>query len=146
MIDEKLILTKLKELEERLSLLENLSRHEFAVFKKNTEKQWAAERGLQVAVQIVIDIASHILAEKGEAGIEDYSAVIERLGKIGVIPKGFAAEIKGMAGFRNILVHEYAKVDIEKVYDMLKNRLSDFKRFAGYINKHLNKRAYGQKE
>lgn len=53
MIDEKLILTKLKELEERLALLENLGRHEFAVFKKNTEKQWAAERGLQAAVQVI---------------------------------------------------------------------------------------------
>ncbi|MDD5434603.1 MAG: DUF86 domain-containing protein [Nitrospira sp.] len=44
-----------------------------------------------------------------------------------------------MAGFRNILIHEYASVDISKVYDVLQNRLNDFKKYAGFIDNYLSK-------
>lgn len=90
-------------------------------------------------MQVVIDIGAHILAAEGETGIEDYAEVIGRLGKKGIIPKGFSDSIKGMAGFRNILVHEYADVDIEKVYEVLQTRLSDFRKYVKYISKYASR-------
>ena len=33
--------------------------------------------------------------------------------------------------------HEYATVDIKKVYDVLHNQLDDFRKFARYVNAYL---------
>ena len=42
-----------------------------------------------------------------------------------------------MAGFRNILVHEYLEIDRHRVYRVLKNDLSDFERFIKAVSKLL---------
>lgn len=42
-----------------------------------------------------------------------------------------------MAGFRNVLVHGYAEVDLEIVRDVLTNRLSDLLDFAVAISERL---------
>ena len=137
MTDKKLVMRKLNELEECVGALERMRKYDIAAIKSDKEKEWAVEHGLQVSIQIVVDIGAHILASSGEGDVEDYAEIIERLGKKGVLPKDFAARIKGMAGFRNILVHEYAKLDMDLVCDMLKNRLDDFRKFAGHVNKYM---------
>jgi uncharacterized protein YutE (UPF0331/DUF86 family) len=38
---------------------------------------------------------------------------------------------------KNILVHMYAEVDVEMVYEILQNNLGDFDEFAKYIAGHL---------
>lgn len=139
MIDKPVLERKVEELERCLSGLEALQRYDISIFKKDMERRWALERGLQVAIQCVIDIGTHILAGSGDTGIEDYAGTIERLGERGVIPKTFAKSIAPMAGFRNILVHEYAEVDINEVYKVLHGRLGDFKKFIGCINRFLSK-------
>ena len=137
MTDKKLVMKKLSELEECVGALERMRKYDSAAIKSDKEKEWAVEHGLQVSIQIVVDIGAHILASSGEGDVEDYAEIIERLGKKGVLPKDFATRIKGMAGFRNILVHEYAKLDMDLVCDMLKNRLDDFRKFAGHVNKYM---------
>jgi uncharacterized protein YutE (UPF0331/DUF86 family) len=42
-----------------------------------------------------------------------------------------------MARFRNLLVHVYAQVDIERVYDHLQNHLDDFGLFAQHVLQFL---------
>ncbi|MDW8367787.1 MAG: DUF86 domain-containing protein [Abditibacteriales bacterium] len=72
--------------------------------------QSAVERRLQVAIQICIDIATEIVAR---AGFRTLCNTLLR-----------------MVRFRNILVHGYAEVDPRRVYQFLRSRLSDFRRFA----------------
>ena len=42
-----------------------------------------------------------------------------------------------MAGFRNILVHEYLEIDRRRVYQILKDDLDDFERFIRAVSKLL---------
>jgi len=51
------------------------------------------------------------------------------LGKHGVIPPSFSERIKGMAGLRNILIHEYLRIDLGKLFEYLKFRPEDFMEF-----------------
>jgi len=44
-----------------------------------------------------------------------------------------------MAGFRNLLVHDYLKIDYEKMADKVNNRLGDFEIFAKSVAKHLSR-------
>lgn len=100
-------------------------------------KAWSVEHGLQIAVQTLIDTGNHILAALGEQEIEDYVDVIDKLGERRIIPTTFSQSIRGMAGFRNILIHEYAAVDLKKVYHVLQNQLDDFREFAKHIDAYL---------
>ena len=43
-----------------------------------------------------------------------------------------------MIAFRNIIIHEYAEIDLEAVYQNL-SRLDDLRRFATYIAEFLEK-------
>src|ERR671931_1440579 len=65
---------------------------------------WAIERGLQLCAQNALDMATHIAAASGR-DVRDYVAAIDALGEMGVLPAAFAAQFRGVAGFRNVLVH-----------------------------------------
>jgi len=41
-----------------------------------------------------------------------------------------------MTGLRNILIHEYLKIDLDKLFDYLKDRLEDFVLFIKYIREY----------
>ena len=137
MIDKNLIKKKLGELENYILTLEGLRIYSITELQTNREKFWSVEHGLQLSVQLVIDMGNHILAAIGEQEIEDYVDVIDKLGEREIIPSDFAQTIRGMAGFRNILIHEYATVDTQKVYHVLHNQLDDFRKFAKYVDAYL---------
>jgi len=58
-----------------------------------------------------------------------------------IISEKLADNLMGVANFRNILVHDYEKIDREIVYEKLRNNLDDFENFkkeiVGYVNKHI---------
>lgn len=137
MMDTNVIRKKLGELEEYVRTLENFKRYSLNELREDRGKVWSVEHGLQLSVQILIDIGNHILASLGEQEIEDYVDVIDRLGEKGIIPSKFAESIRGMAGFRNILVHEYATVDLKQVYNVLHTRLNDFREFARHVDIYI---------
>jgi len=58
------------------------------------------------------------------------------MGELGVLPPDFARSLAPIAGFRNILVHEYLGVDWDYVYDHLQN-LDDLERFGILVHHWL---------
>ena len=95
---------------------------------------------MQLSIQIILDVGNHILASIGENQIEDYVDIIDKLGERKIIPPEFAKTIRGMAGLRNILVHEYVDLDLKKIYEILQNRLGDFYDFMRYVNRFIGRR------
>lgn len=139
MIDKEVIEKKFQELNIYLKELEKNREISWDDFSSSLGKQWLICHGLQLSIQIIFDVGNHILASIGENQIEDYVDIIDKLGKKEVMPSEFAATIRGMAGLRNILVHEYAVLDLKKIYDILQNRLSDFYDFMGYVNRFIGR-------
>ncbi|MHB8281147.1 MAG: type VII toxin-antitoxin system HepT family RNase toxin [Candidatus Humimicrobiaceae bacterium] len=135
-MDKILIQKKLNDLNKNIKLLEELKHIPLGQLSDSLRDQWAIFYGLQISIQIIIDIGNHILASVNENKIEDYADIIEKMGKKGIIPDDFAKKIRGMPGLRNILVHEYGIVDIRIIYNILQQNLSDFKDFFSYINKY----------
>ncbi len=62
------------------------------------------------------------------------------MSELGVLPSEFARKLAPIAGFRNILVHEYLGIDRNEVYSNLK-KTSDLVKFAEYIRKWLQTRS-----
>jgi uncharacterized protein YutE (UPF0331/DUF86 family) len=59
---------------------------------------------------------------------------------IDILPSGFARRLAPLAGFRNILAHEYLVVDWDQVYGYLQ-KLGDLKRFREITRVWLKKRS-----
>ena len=61
------------------------------------------------------------------------------MGELGVLPSDFARELAPIAGFRNILVHEYLSVDWDEVYNHLQD-MEDLVRFAERVRRWLHRK------
>lgn len=133
-----LINRKLKELERNLIFLKQAS---FEITKENLKEDiiryWGIERGIQICIEIVIDIANILISFSDYDKPSTYREAILSLSEHGIIPKKFAEELAKMVGFRNILVHDYAKIDEDIILDILSNRLEDFIKYMNYINSWL---------
>ena len=71
---------------------------------------------LLTVCQLVIDIASELSARHGLA-FDDYTEAVRNLGRLDLIDEETLSELDGMPGFRNVLVHEYVSLDLERVVE-----------------------------
>jgi uncharacterized protein YutE (UPF0331/DUF86 family) len=96
-----------------------------------------AERYLQLAIQALLDISNHVVADMNLNLPADSKELFGLLAKHKVLSTRLASKLAPMAGFRNILVHEYLEIDRHRVYHMLERDLGDFDRFIKAISKLL---------
>ena len=120
--------------------LVNLRRHAGATshaLRADADLRWTVERGLHLCAQNALDIATHIASAAGRDAA-GYTSAIDILVEVEVLPSGFGARFREVAGFRNILVHGYLEVDLEVVVRVLREHLGDFERFAAHIETWLS--------
>ncbi len=91
------------------------------------------ERNLQVAAQSVIDIANRIISIDALEKPRDYYGAILTLGRASILPSDFAQKLAPIAGFRNILVHNYLEIDGNEVYSKLQH-LEDLETYMQHVN------------
>jgi len=137
---------------ERLAFLRNevaYLKHErdrvrsFKEYVDNTRLRKAVERSLQVAVEACLDIGRRLIALEGFRYPESNRDVFQVLGEEGVVPQELLPSLLDMARFRNLIVHDYAKIDDAKVYAILKKRLGDLDEYARAIVAYLGRREQG---
>lgn len=97
----------------------------------------AVERSLQVAIEACLDIGRHIIAEEGFRYPEDNKDVFQILAEEGIVPRTLLPVLLDMARFRNLMVHDYARIDDAKVYAILTRNLADFDAYARAIVSYL---------
>ncbi len=56
-----------------------------------------------------------------------------------MLPEDFAEKFSAAAGFRNLLVHIYEKIDLDIIEKYLVENLEDFDVFASYIVEYVEK-------
>ena len=135
-IDVQVIRRHVAALRESLQVLSTRSGIPLEDLDTDTEERWIVERGLQLCAQNALDIATHIAASRGR-DVPDYASAIDELGRLGVLTREFAQEFRSVAGFRNVLVHGYLDIDLNVLYALLHDKLSDFESFAAHIEAHL---------
>lgn len=132
MLDKERVLAKLDELEgyrRELDQVKPASRDEY----QKIEKKRSCERLLQLLIECMIDICALLVAglRLGLPGEED--DLFERLEQARVISPPMKETLKKMRAFRNILVHEYGRIDDQLVYEILQHNLDDFDKFKRVI-------------
>ena len=130
---------RLERLNECLLKLEPLKTKTSDEFSSDPYLKDIVERNLEVAAQACIDIANRIISmEQLKKPLDAYGS-IEMLGKVGILPQTLADKLSPIAGFRNILVHEYLEIDWNEVLKNLQ-RIGDLYDFMGHIKTWLRGR------
>ncbi|MCD5408680.1 DUF86 domain-containing protein [Candidatus Bipolaricaulota bacterium] len=137
MLRPEIIRRRLQKIDEYLSILKRLRDYELEEFATNPERYGSAERFLQLAIEALLDIGSHVIAELELGSVEAYSDIPRLLAKAGYIDQELAERWIRMIGMRNILVHEYLDIDRKLVYKALKDNIDDIealkKAFARFL-------------
>ena len=97
------------------------------------------ERNLEVAAQCCIDICHRIVALEKARKPNDAHEAILRMGELGVLDPGFAKRLAPIAGFRNILVHEYLGLNWDEIYSNLQ-RMGELLNFAEAVSLWMRQR------
>lgn len=117
-------------LDEYIKDLRELQNVNFDEYEENKLIRRTVERTLHLAVETCLDIGQHIIACEGFRIPENYKDVFIILKDEGILPVDLLPNAISMASFRNLIVHDYARIDNAAVFGILKRRLGDFDEFA----------------
>ena len=99
---------------------------ELAKFKRDLDCQDIVVFNLQKAIQSCIDIAAHVVADEGLGQPTGLADLFDLLGEHQIISSDLARQLRKAAGLRNIIVHEYVRLDLSLIYRIAKEDLTDF--------------------
>jgi uncharacterized protein YutE (UPF0331/DUF86 family) len=87
------------------------------------------------AVQLCVDIGSHLISATDAPVPQTMGEVFSTLAALGVISDELAARLRAAVGFRNIAVHNYDRVDWAIVFAISTRHLDDFRKFAAAVRR-----------
>jgi len=137
MIDRGVIREKMGTVERNLEEARKIGKQDLKAFSGNYRDILAAKHALLESIEACLDIASHIIAEKGFRRPADYKDMFNILGENGIISPGLFERLAEMAKFRNFLVHKYAEIEERRLHKILRENLSDIEEFLKAIARFL---------
>jgi uncharacterized protein YutE (UPF0331/DUF86 family) len=138
LVDRYVVQARIAKIREYVALLRKIRRlADERRFAEDPLIYGNAERYLQLAIQGVLDISNHIVADMRLNLPADSKDLFSLLATHRVLPVRLSKKLVSMAGFRNVLVHEYLEIDRRRVYRVLKDELGDFEKFIKAVGKLL---------
>ncbi len=136
MIEESVLIQRLSALEEYLADLDEIKKDlDWSKFNNSKMIRRYVERTLQMATEACLDIANHIISYEGYREPEDNKDVFKVLSENEIIAEDLRDKLIKMAKFRNVIVHDYLKVDSEIVYAVLTKHCNDIAIYANVIKR-----------
>jgi uncharacterized protein YutE (UPF0331/DUF86 family) len=88
---------------------------------------------LLTVCQLVIDVAGDLSARRGDR-FEDYTEAVRNLARDPRFPAEVVRDLERLPGFRNVLVHEYVALDMDRVIEAL-DRLEPVETFLEIVRR-----------
>ncbi len=133
MISLQKVERKLLDLDEFLTLLQEISAKAPEEFLSDKLLIGSAKYYLQVSIECCLDIANHIISAKRLRAPKDYADSFRVLEENEILAPDLGKRLQQMAKFRNRLVHLYAEIDDQYVYDFITEDVKDIESFKAII-------------
>lgn len=133
------ITSKFTHLREYLKHLHEIQKVNRKSFVNDYHFYGLAERYFQLAIEVVLDVSKMLIRANRFPPPETNKEVLSILYEYKILPRALFYRLDGVIGFRNVLVHDYEKINRNKVYDKLQKNLQDFVDFKNAIMKYLNR-------
>ena len=137
MVDTDLILAKAGSVRSHLNRVfekRNIEEHDFL---RDVDRQESILFNVQMAIQNCIDIAAHIISEQGLGVPGSTTEMFYVLEKNSYLDGDMTRKMAKAIGFRNLIVHEYGKLELEQVYHIAHNDINDLNDYLRAIFEKL---------
>ena len=129
MVDRDLILAKAGSVRRHCKRISEKSKVDLEVFKTDLDRQESILFNLQMAVQNCIDIAAHIVSEEGYGVPGSSNEMFYMLEENHLIDSPLTEKMVKAVGLRNLIVHEYAKIDLDQIFHVVQKEISDLEEY-----------------
>ena len=135
MTDSDLILAKAGSIKKYLNRIKKKREIDLKTFLAEIDRQESILFNLQMAIQNCIDIAAHIVSDEGLGVPGSTNEMFYLLEEQGLLGHQLVEKMVKAVGFRNLVVHEYGKVDLKQVFDIAHTGVEDLQAFISSILK-----------
>ena len=133
MVNQNIVKAKIGHIEVNLQRLREKRKICLEELKRDIDLQDIILHNLQLSIQGCIDIASHIISDQGWRVPGTLAGLFDILSEHKVISRQLSEKLKKMAGFRNLIIHEYQTVDLNRVHNILNQDIKDIYAFLKRI-------------
>lgn len=130
-----IIENKISSAKKYLKILERYKKYSREEVENDVDVRGMVERYLYLVAQSAIDLAETTIALKKLRKPTTMSESFHILEEEKIIDVKLAEKLVSMAGFRNVIAHDYEKINYDIVYDVLNNKLADIQEFLEVIEK-----------
>ena len=131
------ILAQVQTLDEALDAWLRYQQIPYEKFAGEKDTQYMVCHAMLLAIQASIDIATAMAVMKTPRRPDTYRETFHVLGKFGIVPEELASGMAKLAGFRNILVHDYTGLDTKPVYKVLRDDGKTLETFRNSVKEFL---------
>lgn len=136
-MDIEVIRSKLASLQRCIDRIRTVCPQTLRELQEDVDAQDILTLNLSRAVQLSVDISSHILSSTQLPAPQTMGESFAAMETLGVIDADLATDLKKSVGFRNIAVHNYEAINWAVVYSIVTERLGDFTAFAKAIDQWI---------
>ena len=126
-------LKRMERFNKGLEILEELRNYEIDKFLTDLKLLSIAERNIQVCTEFIVDFSSYILSKLKVEVPDTYREIIRKIREEGIIDENLEKKLQGIVGLRNIIVHMYADIDAEIIYDNLEDIIQTLREAAAKL-------------
>lgn len=134
MVDSSVIIKRIGKIRKCVMALQKIHlEHTKEEFLNDDVLKAAVERNVQVAIQSVLDICNHVVADMKLEVPDEEKQAFSIMAAHQLISFELAAKLGLMAGMRNVLVHEYLEIDYDRLYEVMTHNIADFEELIAAI-------------
>jgi uncharacterized protein YutE (UPF0331/DUF86 family) len=130
---DEVILNKFASLEKCIRRI----REEYAACKGNLEvdilRQDSVVLNIERACEQTFYLGQRIIRVKKLGLPKEYRDIFKILAEHDIISKDLSENLQKMVGFRNLAIHEYTAIDIDKLKNIIEHKIDDLLIFARLI-------------
>lgn len=128
-VDPELLEAKADIAEDAFRVLDDIEAEGEEAFLQGDRNYYAARAALLEAIEAALDAANHVIAAEGYRRAEGYADLVSVLEEEGLLEEALAERVRGMARFRNLLVHRYGALERKRVWQIVVEDRSDIASF-----------------
>lgn len=133
MVDKDLILLKAGSVKRHVDRIKAKSIIDSATFMQDLDVQESVSFNMHLAIQNCMDIAAHIVSEEGMGVPGSAGAMFFLLQENGILSADLTEKMVKAVGFRNLLVHEYERIDLKRLHQAAEKNVDDLMEFLSAV-------------
>jgi uncharacterized protein YutE (UPF0331/DUF86 family) len=137
LVDTDLILAKAGSVKRHLNRVFEKRNTDLRTFLKNIDIQESVLFNIQMAIQNCIDIAAHIISDEGFSVPGSTNEMFYLLEENGYLYNEITEKMVKAVGLKNLVVHEYSKIDLERIFEVTQKDITDLNEFLKSIFKKI---------